>query len=405
MKSNRGFSMVLFFFLSAGLLVGFQGTAFSQSSYKIGYANSHSGFMAFMGTSWRDGFLLAADTINASGGINGRKLDVVIYDDESDVAKGVLAFKKLIETDQVLMVAGMNHSGVSIACAPIAEKAKVPFFGVGASRWIVAKPGKWKLPADPTEVYEWVFKPRVDAQPHVEAMYAFMKKQGYKKFAWMSAGTAFGRGAKEIMEATYKQAGMELVAAEEYGPNDSDMTSQLTRIKGKNFDFILIYAAETAGALAYKQARELGITKPIIADAPIVSTAILSTLGQYLGGLIVCVHIPDIPDLNALPKQVAGMGPVIAKVRKGMMEKHKKAGDWINAQGYDGALLVADALKRANPDPAKLDDSRAKIRQALASTKGFVGAYFMGDMSQYHEIPVPVVMIKVGKDQKFEVVE
>ena len=75
--------------------MAFHATALSQSSYKVGYTNSHSGFMAFMGTAWRDGFLLEVEEINAAGGINGHKLDVVVYDDESDVAKGVLAFKKL----------------------------------------------------------------------------------------------------------------------------------------------------------------------------------------------------------------------------------------------------------------------------------------------------------------------
>jgi branched-chain amino acid transport system substrate-binding protein len=405
MEKKKVLRVALSCFFVIGLLIAFQGTALSQLPYKIGYANSHSGFLGFMGSTWRDGFMLGVDDINAAGGINGHKLEIITYDDESDIAKAVLAVKKLIDTDKVLMLIGGNFSGIGIACAPIAEKAKVPYFCLASSRWAVAKPGKWKLPGDPTEVFEYVFKPRVDAQPHLEAMYAYMKKHGQKKFAWMSASTAFGRGAKEIMEATYKSAGLELVTVEEYGPNDSDMTSQLTRIKGKDFDAILIYAAETAGALAYKQARELGITKPIIADAPLISTPILSTLGQYLGGLLVCVHVPDVPDLTVLPKNLQPMAPMVAKVRKGIMTKYKHPGDWINAHGYDGALVIADALKRAAPDPAKLEEARDKIRQALVSVKGFVGSYYMGSMTPTHEIPVPVVMIKVGKDQKFELAD
>jgi len=221
----------------------------------------------------------------------------------------------------------------------------------------------------------------------------------------MSARTVFGRGAKEIMEATYQSAGLELSAAEEYGPNDSDMTSQLTRIMGRDFDAILIYSAGTAGALIYKQARELGIKKPILGDAAMASTSILNTLGQYLGGLYVTVHPADIADLSLLPKNVEPMAHVIGIVRKGIMARYKHPADWINAHGYDGALLTADVLRRAAPDPARLEEAREKIRQALASVKDFVGSYCMGSMTATHEISVPVVIIKVGRDQQFEMAE
>jgi branched-chain amino acid transport system substrate-binding protein len=405
MKNKKGLGKVLFFLLLAGFLVTPCGTAFSQPSYKVGYLNSHSGFMAFMGTAVRDGFLLGVDEINAAGGINGRKLDVVIYDDESDVAKGVLAFKKLINTDKVLMTSAINHSGVAMACAPIAEQSKVPYLGIASSRWIVAKPGKWQLPADPAEVFDYVVKFRVDSQIRLEKMYNFFKKLGVRKFAWISPGTGFGRSAKEIMEATYKSAGIELSAAEEYGPNDSVMTSQLTKIKASDFDAIILYAAEPAGALVYKQAREMGITKPIIADSALIATSILKTLGQYLVGLYVCAQVPDLPDLNILPKKLQPMAPVVRKVRKGIMEKYNRPADWMNAQGYDVAMVMADILRRAAPDPTKLEDARAKIRQALVSVKGFVGADAMGDITATHELEVPTVLIKLGEGLKFEVAE
>jgi branched-chain amino acid transport system substrate-binding protein len=180
------------------------------------------------------------------------------------------------------------------------------------------------------------------------------------------------------------------------------MTPQITRIKASDFDAIFIYSAEPAGALAYKQARELGITKPIIADSPMVSTSIMDTLGKYLVGLYVCVHASDIPDLSVLPQSLKPMAPVIAKVRKGALEKYRVRADCWTAQGFDRAGLMIDALKRAASDPTNLKASREKIRDALATTKGFVGAYVLGDMSRYHEAPVPVTMIKITEGQKFE---
>ena len=158
MKDKKGLSTVLFLFFSVGFLVAFHGTALSQSSYKIGYTNSHSGFLAFMGNAWKEGFFLGVDQTNAAGGINGHKMDVVMYDDESDISKAVLTVKKLIDTDKVLMIVGGNFSGIGIACAPIADKAKVPYLCLASSRWAVAKPGKWKLPGDPPNPL-WPSKP------------------------------------------------------------------------------------------------------------------------------------------------------------------------------------------------------------------------------------------------------
>jgi len=119
----------------------------------------------------------------------------------------------------------------------------------------------------------------------------------------------------------------------------------------------------------------------------------------------VTVHPADITDLSVLPKNVQPMARVINKVRKGIMAKYKHPADWINAHGYDGALFTADVLRRAAADPTKLEEAREKIRQALVSEKGFVGAFFMGDVTATHEIQVPVIMIKVGKDQKLELAE
>jgi branched-chain amino acid transport system substrate-binding protein len=92
----------------------------------MGYLNSHSGFMAFTGTAWRNGFLFGVDEINGAGGINGHKVDVVMYDDGSDVAKGVLAYKKLINTDKVLMTSGISHTAVAMAVPNMQSSSRSP---------------------------------------------------------------------------------------------------------------------------------------------------------------------------------------------------------------------------------------------------------------------------------------
>ncbi len=376
------------------------GTAFSKAPYKIGYVNSHSGFLAHMGSAHRDGFLLCVEEINQSGGINGHKLDVVVYDDESDVTKGVLAFKRLLSSDKVMMVVGNNHSGIGIQCSALAEKNKLPYIMVGASRWGVVKPGKWKPPAQPTAVYDYVVKFWLDETAQLPALYNYAKKLGAKKIAWMHPGYPFGRSGHKYLMASHKAAGFDLVAAEEYGPRDSDMTVQLTKIKSKDFDILIIYGAEPAGALAYKQAREMGIKKPILSSISLGTRSLLDTMGQHMVGLILPMFVTEAPGLIADKNKA--MVPLIEKMDKGIRAKHGHRGDWLNGEGYDSALLMADALRRANPDPANLKEAKIKIQKALVTTKDFVGTLAMGDLTSIHEMPLPLIMLQIVEGKKYQ---
>jgi branched-chain amino acid transport system substrate-binding protein len=376
MTKKKGFAHALVIF-SLFLFIIFPATvSAADGAYKIGYINSHSGFLAHMGSANRDGFLLAVEELNAAGGVNGHKLDVVVYDDESDVTKGVIAFKKLIESDKVLMVVGNNHSGIGIQAASIADKAKVPYIFVGASRWGVIKPGKWVPPADPTEMIDYAVKFWLDETAQIPQLLNYVKKLGKKNFAWMHPGYPFGRTGHSLMMAIYKATGLELVAAEEYGPKDSDMTAQLSKIKAKNPEALIIYGAEPAGALSFKQAREMGMTIPILGSTSLGTRALLDSMGQYMVGLILPLFVTEVPDLAGAANQ--DMVPLIKKLDQKIMAKHGHRADWLNGEGYDAGLWMADALKTSNPDPANLDQAREKIQKALVTTKGFVGTAAKG---------------------------
>src|SRR3989304_1070807 len=101
--------------------------AATQEPYKIGFVNSFSGYMAAMGGQERDGVLMLEEKVNKEGGISGRPIRIVAYDDESDETKGVLAVKKLIAEDKVLGIIGTSASGIAMAQVPVAEDAGVPW--------------------------------------------------------------------------------------------------------------------------------------------------------------------------------------------------------------------------------------------------------------------------------------
>ncbi len=390
------FTLVVFLAIPAGSAIS------GGAPFKIGYTNAFSGFLAFMGTAGRDGFLLRMDEINAAGGINGHKLEVIVYDDESDVTKGVLAFKKLIASDKVHMVVGNNHSGIGIQNAALAEKNKVPFIMVGSSRHAVAKPGKWKMPADPEEVYDYVAKFWLDETAQIPILYDYMKRLGVKTFGWMHPGYPLGRSAAKFMKLTYKAAGFELKGAEEFGFKDTDMVPQLTKILANKPEALIIYGGGPSGVLAYKQAREMGFKGPVLADPGQASRALLDNMGKYMAGLTVPIVIPEAPAL-ATGKYKA-MAPFIKRLDKGIRAKHDHRADWFNAQGYDAALWVENAIRRSGADPGNIKEARMKIQKTMVTVKGFVGALTMGDLNKFHEMPLAFVPGKVGKSSNLEVV-
>ena len=402
MMSRREFSIKLSLFSLVVFLAIPVGSAISGAPFKIGYSNSFSGFLAFMGSAGRDGFLLRVDEINAAGGINGHKLEVIVYDDESDVTKGALTFEKLIDSDNVHMVVGNNHSGIGIQNAALAEKNKIPYIMLGSSRWGVAKPGKWNMPADPEEIYDYVAKFWIDETAQIPIFYNYMKRLDVKTFGWMHAGYAIGRSAAKFMKLTYKAAGLELLGAEEFGMRDTDMVPQLTKILANKPDALIIYGGGQAGVLSYKQAREMGFKGPVLADLGQASRALLDNMGQHMAGLIVPIVLPEAPHL-ATGKYEA-MAPIIERLDKGIRTKHGHRADWFNAQGYDAALWVEYAIKNSGTDPGNLKEARIKLRDVMVTVKGFVGALTMGDLNKFHEMPLSFIAGQVGKNNNLEVV-
>jgi branched-chain amino acid transport system substrate-binding protein len=403
MKSKRlalfiGIFLAVFALSTIPIMTGAAKAA--SAPYKLGLVTSITGFMSPMGTGARDVGKLVVDRINSQGGINGHPLELIIYDDGSDPSKGVMAYKKLIGEDKVLGIMGPVSTGIALACAPIAEKAGVPVFAQNSSSWSVAlKP--WNLPNPPTNIRHWVFKAGIDPIFQYQGIYRILKEHGATKIAHMNVNNAMGKAMRGALAASHKRAGLEVVIWEEYGRQDTDLTVPLTKIKGTDFDAIVISGAEMAGAIAYKQAREMGITKPIVGMAPLAMTQIVQVLGKSLDGLMVGTFAIGLgEDLPADDPQ----RPAVVELTKLVREKTgKKRADTGHAAGWDGVYLYVDALKRANPDLSDLKKARSQVRDAFATIKGFVGTQSAGDMTKWHELPVPYIPVKL-KDGKLVII-
>jgi branched-chain amino acid transport system substrate-binding protein len=393
MKRKRLFTLIggICFVLGLGLIPFIPHAAAPPAEpYKIGFLTCATGFMAVWGSGARDASLIAADKINAAGGINGHPVKLIIYDDETNPSKAVMALKKLIDEDKVLGFVGPIPTGSALACAPIAEEGKVPMFAGNSSSWSIAEKPWNNVAKPPPNIRRWVFKPGIDAIFQDTAVYRMFKDIGnIKKLAHINVNNAMGKAMRAAVEASSKAAGFEVVIWEEYGPDDTDMTAQLTKIKGVEFDAMIISGAEAAAGITYKQAREMGIKKPIIGMPPIVMGKIIDAVGGALDGLRVPAYVVELGE--TLPANDP-QRPVVLELTNLLRKKTgQKKADASHAEGWDGVLVFADALKRANPDLTNLEKARSQVRDAMETIKGFVGNQAMGDMTKWHEIPAPMI--------------
>lgn len=342
--------------------------------YKIGFVNSLSGYMAPMGTPERDAVLLLEEKINSEGGIGGRPLKIIVYDDQSNESQGVIAVKKLIEQDKVLGIIGTSASGIAMAEAPVVEEAKVPWVTMQSSRAILSPPKKW------------IFKLPLSEKFYIGGLYQYLKEQKLQKIGLLTQGAGFGKEAKKYFEDTAQSNGFTIVANESYGPNDTDITAPLTKIKAANPDVLVVYGAEAAGAIAVRQAKEIGIKAPIVGPESLTMQAIMNVkeLRDGLNNFIAAGHKPDVwqqlPDSDQQKKVIADFDALIKK-------KYNRGLSMWDGNGYDAFMVMINALKKATPDPTNVEQARQKIRDAIEETKGFVGvANIISYSAQEHEI-------------------
>ena len=378
--------------LALTLLLVPSGPAAAEQPYKIGFITSVTGFMGPMGSGARDAAELVTERINSQGGINGHPLELALYDDGSDPSKGVMALKKLINEDKVLMVVGPLSTGIAMACAPIADQTPIPLFAQCSSSWAVAlKP--WELPHPPQNIREWVFKTGIDPIFHDVAIFKMLKKVGARKLAHLNVNNAMGKAMTASFKSSYQDAGFEVLVWEEYGPTDTDLTVPLTKIKASGCDAVIIAGAEMAGAIAYKQAREMGMKQPFIASPPLVMGKIMAALGDSLDGLQVPSFVVNLgEDLSTDDPQRKPVVELNELIRSRTKSPRADTG---HTAGWDGIYLAKAALESADPDLSDLKKARTQVREALENLKGYVGVQAVGDMSKWHEIPAPMIPCEV----------
>ncbi len=262
----KGMKLVLAAMLGGALLFG--GTAFANEPIKIGAIFSVTGPAAFLGEPERNTVKMMEEEINKAGGLLGRKIEVVVYDDESDATKAVTAIDRLIKKDRVVAIIGPSTSGNTLAIISKVEEAKIPLVSCASAK-------KINLP-----VKKYVFKTAQSDAIFVKKIYQHAKKSGWTKVALLSASDAYGSAGREDLKELAAQFGVTVVADEVFGPKDTDMTAQLTKIKGTAAQAIICWGTNPGPAVIARNRTQLGIKTPLYMSQGVASKKFIELAGK-----------------------------------------------------------------------------------------------------------------------------
>ena len=320
---------------------------------RIGAIFSVTGPASFLGEPERNTAKMLEEDLNRDGGLLGRKVEVIVYDDESDATKAVTAVDRLIKRDRVAAIVGPSTSGSSLAILPKIEEAQIPLLSCAAAKKI----------ADP--VKKWVFKTPQSDSLAVGKIFEHARKSSISKVAILTVSDAFGAAGREELKGLAPQAGISVVADEVFGPKDTDTTAQLTRIKGTDAQAIVVWGTNPGPAVVARNRVQLKITLPVYMSHGVASKKFIELAGPEnaegiflpAGRLLVEGQLPA-----GHPQK-----KVLAEYIKEYEQRFKQPVSTFGGHAWDAVMLTAQAIRSAKS--AEL----AAIRDALEKIRGFQG--------------------------------
>jgi len=333
--------------------------ALAADTIKVGTFLAVTGPASFLGDPELKTLQMYVDEVNAEGGIDGMQVELVHYDTGGKAKEAVGFVKRLIKKDDVDVIVGGSTSGSTLAVVPEVEKAGVPLISLAGSIKII----------DP--VKKWVFK-----TPHTDRMAAGkifedMNERGITKVALITGDGGFDKSGRAQCLDLAPEYGIEIVADESYGNDDSDMSAQLTKIRGTDAEALLNFGFGAAPAIVTKNAKQLGLDMPIYQSHGVASKKFIELAGDAAEGvrlpaaaLVVAEQLPESDPQKS----------VLMSYKTKFEEKHGSVSTF-GGHAYDGLFIALNAIDRAD----SLD--KEKIRAEIENTKDFIGTGGVFNMS------------------------
>ncbi|MBC7917807.1 MAG: ABC transporter substrate-binding protein [Rhodoferax sp.] len=337
----------------SAILAAFSAPALAQDTIKIGAFLSVTGPAAFLGDPEQKTLELYVEKLNAAGGVLGRKLQLVAYDDGGDAEKARTFTKRLIEQDKVDLIVGGSTTGSTMAAAPLVEAAQIPFISL-AGAVVIIEPVK-----------KWVFKTPHTDRMACEKVFADMNVRTLSRVALISGTGGFDKSMRAECLKVAPNYKIQVVADETYGAGDTDMTVQLTKIKNTaGVQAVLNPGFGQGPTIVTKNFKQLAVNLPLYQSHGVASKEFIKLSGDASEG----VRLPaaalliaeQLPDTDPQKKVVVGY-------KQAYETKYQQDVSSFGGHAYDGLMLAVEAIRRAG------STDKAKVRDALESTKGYVG--------------------------------
>ena len=347
-------------------------------SIKVGEYASLTGREAAFGQSSHKGTELAIDEINAAGGVLGKKLKLLTEDDQSKAGEPATVVRKLISRDNVVAVLGEVASSRSLEAGRICQDSKIPMISPSSTNPRV------------TEIGDYIFRVCFvdEFQGRLIADFARKTLKARQVAVVTDVRQDYSVGLAQYFKEPFAAAGGKIVAEQSYSGGDKDFKAQLTAIKAVNPDAIFVPGYYTEAGLIARQARDLGITVPLFGGDGWEAPQLIEIGGTALENTFYSTHYSperDLPEVQNF-------------VKKFRSKYNNEIPDAMAALGYDSAMVLAEALKRAGTTDGP------KLREAIAATKDFPGVTGKTTLDEKRNATKSAVIITV-KDGKFKYVE
>lgn len=360
-------------------------TSVAAESVKLGALFSVTGPPSFLGEPERNTAQMMVEKINKAGGVKGKKLELIVYDTQGDPTKANQAADRLIKEDKVVAIMGPSTTGETMAVIPIVEKAQVPLISCAAGIKIT----------EPTK--KWVFKTAQNDSLAVEKIFKHLRERHIDKVAILTVSDGFGASGREQLKIHAPKYGIQIVSDDTFGPKDTDMTAQLTKLRGSQAQAIICWGTNPGPAVVARNVKQLNLNIPLYMSHGVSSKKFIELAGAAAEGIILPSGKVLVAEL--LPDRDPQKKHLLAFVRE-YKARFKTEGDHFGGHAWDAVMLIKHAMEQTGFSPAA-------IRDGLERTKNFsgIGGIFSFSPDDHAGLTVDAFVLVQVKNGKWTLVE
>lgn len=333
----------------------------ASSQIIIGSVLSITGPASFLGYPEKRTLEMYVDDINAKGGLNGEKLQLIGYDDGGDTNKARTLATRLVEQDGVNAVVGGTTTGSSLAMITVFEQAQIPFISLAGAVQIVEP------------VRKWVFKSAPTDKMACERIFGDLKQRRLSTISIIYGTDEFGKSMRDQCVAMASKWGITVADEESYGPRDSDVIPQLTRIRNHaEVQAVVNTGFGQAPVIVTRDYRQLNISLPLYESHGVASKQYIELAGPAADGVRLPAGALLVADkLDDKDPQK----PIVLAYSRAFQQKTGQAVSTFGGYAYDGLMILVQAMQRAS------NADKAKVRNEIEKTKGYIGTAGIVNMS------------------------